>query len=214
MTCTSTCGSRRGWLLDKALQPLADYLIANIDDRGLLDCDVVEVGRCHLGRFPRAGRGGASASSRPSSRRASEAAPRASRCSSSCANSTRTGRRSAGLRDRARSLAGPGQPRLLQDRPRAGPPTEEVEASAEFIRTSLDPYPGRQFRAFWDSKPRNPEAIQQPDVVIRREADEYVVEVMDRVDAALRVSEAYRHLHRRLLRQNRGLGRHAVAERH
>ena len=191
--------------LDKAQQVIADYLVANIDDRGLLDCDVLEV----------AGTVGVSPAQ-------VEQVIRVIQTFEPAGVGSRTPRESLLIqlgqlneddkgdplayemvRDHWQDLASHAYSKIARAVDR---PLEEVEGSAEFIRSSLDPYPGRQFRAFWDSKPRNPQAIQQPDVIIGRDGEEYTVEVVDRVDAALRVSEAYRHLHRRLLRENRGWG--------
>jgi RNA polymerase sigma-54 factor len=80
----------------------------------------------------------------------------------------------------------------------------EVEAAAEFIRSNLDPYPGRQFRAFWQHQPKNPQAMPRPDVLITRQVDQYVVEVVESSDFVLRISESYRELQRSLARQKRG----------
>lgn len=199
--------------LDKAQQPIGDYLIANIDDRGLLDCDLSEV---------------AQAVGAPSAQ--VEQVMRVIQTFEPAGVGSRTPRDSLLVQLRQLDddqVADPLAEEIVRDhwhelanhsyskiaRALRKPP-DEVERSVEFIRRSLDPYPGRQFRAFWDSKPNNPEAIQRADVVIRRQAEEYFVEVLDRVDAALRVSEAYRRLHRRLLRENRGWGgtqsQHAV----
>lgn len=81
--------------------------------------------------------------------------------------------------------------------------SDAVQGSVEFIRHNLDPYPGRHFRVSWDNQPGNSQAIQRPDAVIRRQGADYAVEVADHPDFALRVSEAYRRLHRRLLREGR-----------
>jgi RNA polymerase sigma-54 factor len=90
----------------------------------------------------------------------------------------------------------------------------EIESAVEFIRANLDPYPGRQFRAFWQHEPKNPQAIQRPDVIITRQLDEYVIEVVESSDFVIRISESYRELQRTMARQKRGWvpneWRHAV----
>jgi RNA polymerase sigma-54 factor len=82
-------------------------------------------------------------------------------------------------------------------------PRSEVEQAVDFIRTNLDPYPGRQFRSFWQNLPQNPQAISRPDVIIRRNVEQYVVEVVESCDFVLRISESYRELQRMLVRQKR-----------
>ena len=191
--------------LDKALQPIGDYLIANIDDRGLLECDVAEVAAT-VGASPERVEEviGVIQTFEPAG--VGSRTPRESLLTQ-LAQLTEDGKGDSlayeMVRDHWHELANHAYSRIARALRR---PVEEIEQSAEFIRTRLDPYPGRQFRAFWDSKPRNPEAIQRADVVIRRDTDTYTVEIADRVDSALRISDAYRHLHRRLLRENRGWG--------
>lgn len=81
--------------------------------------------------------------------------------------------------------------------------SDAVQASVEFIRHNLDPYPGRDFRVSWDNQPGNSQAIQRPDAIIRRQEADYAVDIPDHPDFALRVSDAYRKLHRRLLREGK-----------
>ena len=68
---------------------------------------------------------------------------------------------------------------------------EQVEGAVEFIRENLYPYPGRLYHPpHGNGNSSFSEAIR-PDVVIRRELAEYIVEVLRPFDFELRVSEAY-----------------------
>ncbi len=71
---------------------------------------------------------------------------------------------------------------------------EEVEEAASFIRGRLHPYPGRLFRSPFSDRPADGAAPALPDVIIRRQLADYVVEVVSPFDCELRVSEAYRRL--------------------
>ena len=73
---------------------------------------------------------------------------------------------------------------------------EQVEEALAFIRANLNPYPGSQFRVSWEHDPANPQALARPDVIIHRNLDEYMVEVMESQEYVLRVSETYRELQR------------------
>lgn len=70
---------------------------------------------------------------------------------------------------------------------------EQVEAAVAFMRTHVCPYPGRLFHpphARQDEGPR----FARPDVIIRRELADYVVEIVHAFDFELRVSEAYQRV--------------------
>jgi len=78
----------------------------------------------------------------------------------------------------------------------------EVDEAVSFIRANLDPYPGRQYRPFWQSQPGNPEIAGRPDILLRRELDEYQVEVAE-LDIEVRLSEAYARLRSTAIRATR-----------
>jgi len=192
---------------------VSDYLIANIDDRGLLDCDPGEAAR-DLGiavetvervlgvieGFDPAGVGA----------RTSQQALLI-QLRQLADEGTTDGCAERMIASHWNDLASQAYGRIARA---LGVSRDEVEKAAEFIRSNLDPYPGRQFHAFWQSQPGNPEAIRRPDVIIRRNLDQYVVEVVESSDFILRISESYRELQRMLVRQKRGWvppeWRHAV----
>ena len=183
---------------------ISDYLIANIDDRGLLDCDVEEAAR-DLGvpvervqrvlsiieGFEPAGVGARTAQQALLIQLEQLAEEHG--ITDGCAEGL--------IRDHWHELASQAYARIARS---LGVSRAEVEKAADFIRSNLDPYPGRQFRAFWQRQPKNPQALQRPDVIIRRQVDHYVVEVVESSDFVLRVSESYRDLQRTLLRHKRG----------
>jgi RNA polymerase sigma-54 factor len=70
---------------------------------------------------------------------------------------------------------------------------EAVGSIVEFMRKSLCPYPGRLFHPPHVTERHEAEALR-PDVIVRREAGHYRVEIVRPYDFELRVSEAYRRL--------------------
>ena len=70
----------------------------------------------------------------------------------------------------------------------------QVEHIVGFIRENLCPYPGRMYRSPYETPRTNHRDALRPDVVIRRELADYLVEVVRPFDFELKVSEAYRRL--------------------
>lgn len=183
---------------------IADYLVANINDRGLLECDVGEAAR-DLG-VP-----GERVSAVLASVQGFEPAGVGARTPQQALliqleqlqeeNGGGNGCVERVLRDHFQELATQSYTKIARA---LGVSRQEVEAAAAFIRSNLDPYPGRQFRAFWQSQPKNPQAIPRPDVIISRRVDQYAVEVVESSDFLLRISESYRELQRALVGQKRG----------
>lgn len=184
--------------------PIADYLIANIDDRGLLDCDLSEAARDLgvplarvekvLGTLQGLEPAGVGARSPQEAlliqlRQLRDDGGNGDGCAERL------------LSEHWHDLASQSYTRIARAMHVS---RSDVEAAAEFIRANLDPYPGRQFRAFWQSQPKNPQALPRPDVIIRRQVDTYVVEVVESSDFVLRISDSYRDLQRALARQRRG----------
>jgi RNA polymerase sigma-54 factor len=182
---------------------IADYLIANIDDRGLLDCDLAEAARdlgvpgervqavlAAVQGFEPAGVGA----------RSPQEALLIQLKQLQQENGHGNGCAERMLRDHWHNLAAHSYGKIARA---LGVARSEVEAAAEFIRANLDPYPGRQFRAFWQNQPKNPNALPRADVIITRNVDEYVVEVVESSDFVLRASESYRELQRGFARQRR-----------
>jgi RNA polymerase sigma-54 factor len=183
---------------------VADYLIANINDRGLLECDVEEAARdlelpvarlqqvlAAVQGFEPAGVG---------ARTPQEALLIQVRQLQE-ENGNGGGCAERLIRDHWHELATQAYNKLAR---LLGVSRSEIESAVEFIRGNLDPYPGRQFRAFWQHEPKNPQAIPRPDVIITRQVDEYVVEVVESSDFVMRISESYRELQRAMARQRRG----------
>jgi len=75
-------------------------------------------------------------------------------------------------------------------------PPEAVDEALAFIRESFCPYPGRLYHAPHGDSQDKSLGVARPDVIVRRELADYVVEVVSPFDFELRVSEAYRRLYR------------------
>ncbi len=74
---------------------------------------------------------------------------------------------------------------------------DEVQDAADFIRTRLTPYPGRQYRPSWQSQGPQGAGRVRPDVVIKKvEGEEgvYEVTVSESRSLGLRVNAVYRQL--------------------
>jgi len=74
---------------------------------------------------------------------------------------------------------------------------QRVQEGADFVRTELTPYPGRQFRPSWDtSGTTGGEGRVRPDVEIRKEEEfgGYLVIVNESRSLGLRVNAVYRQL--------------------
>jgi len=183
---------------------IADYLIANINDRGLLECDPEEAARdlgvaadrvggvlAAIQGFEPAGVGA----------RTPQQALLIQLKQLREENGGGDGCAERLLRDHWHDLATHSYSKIAHA---LGVSHSEVEAAAHFIRSNLDPYPGRQFRAFWQHQPKNPQAIPRTDVIITRQVDQYLVEVVESSDFVLRISESYRELQRALAGQRRG----------
>ncbi len=74
---------------------------------------------------------------------------------------------------------------------RLGASADQITAAVEFMRTHLCPYPGRLFHPPHAPQGDDSARFVRPDVIIRREVANYVVEIMQPMDFELRVSEAY-----------------------
>ena len=73
-----------------------------------------------------------------------------------------------------------------------GVPSEAIKAALEFIRTRLNPFPASAFRAPWQFRPANTRTTIRPDVIIRRAALGYEVEIAGSEMANLCVNANYR----------------------
>ena len=187
--------------VSKSDYPTAEYLIDNVDEKGLLDCDLDEVaGVLGVDR---------SCVDRVLQMLQSLDPPGVASTSSQqglliqlaqLADQGITDQHAETIiKDHWRDLADHAYSKIAKAL-RVAP--EVVDKSVEFIRHNLDPYPGRQFRVSWQNRPRSADAIQRPDAIIRRQGADYAVEVVESPDFVLRVSESYRRLHKMLMRQS------------
>ena len=71
---------------------------------------------------------------------------------------------------------------------------EEVRKSVEFIRENLNPYPANAFSGL--QQLAAPQGISWPDVIIHREKDGYRVEVVESYESELRISDSFLRLRR------------------
>jgi RNA polymerase sigma-54 factor len=169
---------------------IADYLIANIGDKGLLECDPSEV--CdelglsleHLKRvlsvlqsLDPPGVGAASSQEAlliqiRQLAKEGEVDPWAEKIVHSCWE----------------DLAFHRYQRIADF---LGCKVEDVRKSAEFIRDNLNPYPAS---AFNEQNRPDAEAIRWPDVVIHREKADYEVEVIESYESELRISDSFLRL--------------------
>jgi len=85
---------------------------------------------------------------------------------------------------------------------------EEVKASAEFIRDNLNPYPAS---AFAGQSLSSAQIIRWPDLVIHREKDDYRVEVVESYESELRISDGFLRLRRALAGNDGASDQTAVA---
>lgn len=69
---------------------------------------------------------------------------------------------------------------------------KEVQSALDFIKQSLNPYPGNAFRTPWASKPNDPGSIVHPDVIIRRTPSGYEIEVVQSEQYLLAINSHYR----------------------
>ncbi|UCH33729.1 MAG: RNA polymerase factor sigma-54 [Armatimonadota bacterium] len=183
---------------------VADYLVANINDRGLLDCDAAEAARdvdvplervnsvlATIQGFEPAGVGARTPQEALliQLRQLQEEDGKNDGCAERL------------IREHWHELAAHAYSKLARSL-KVG--LGDIEAAVEFIRSNLDPYPGRQFRVFWQHQLKNPEALQRADVIISRKVDEYVVEIVESSDFVLRISESFRELQRYVARRRRG----------
>lgn len=71
---------------------------------------------------------------------------------------------------------------------------EEVEDAVRFIRENLHPYPGRLYCSPHPGRRQPGESRLRPDVIIHRDGADYTVEIVRPFDFELRVSAAYQRL--------------------
>jgi len=77
---------------------------------------------------------------------------------------------------------------------------EAVNESIEFIRNQLSPFPGLRFSSDWQQPSIS--VIQRPDVIIRKRGAQYQVEVTEPFDFELRLSDSYLRLRTLLAKRN------------
>ncbi|HOK54524.1 MAG TPA: RNA polymerase factor sigma-54 [Armatimonadota bacterium] len=75
---------------------------------------------------------------------------------------------------------------------------KDVQIAFEFIKNSLNPYPGNAFRTPWTSKPNDPTNIIKPDVIVRRTPAGYEIEVVQGEQYLLAINSNYRNAYQQL----------------
>ena len=71
-------------------------------------------------------------------------------------------------------------------------PLNDVKQAIDFIRTRLNPFPASQFRPPWSNRSMHTKATVRPDVIIRRMAYGYEIDVLQLETLALSVNSQYR----------------------
>ncbi|NIM04532.1 MAG: hypothetical protein GTO55_01305 [Armatimonadetes bacterium] len=187
---------------------IADYLIANISEKGLLECDLEEV--CEQLRLP-AERVkqvlsvlqtldpvGVGASTPQEAlliqirhlAKEGEVDPRAEEIVRSCWEDL--------AYHRYQKIAS-----------HLGCSLEEAKESADYIRENLNPYPASGFVS--RTQAAEQQIIRWPDIIIHREKDGYRVEVVESCESELRISDSFLRLRRALSTRSNPSSQNAVA---
>lgn len=72
---------------------------------------------------------------------------------------------------------------------------KDVNSAIEFIRKQLNPYPGNGFRPPYQSEPDNSSAVVRPDVIVRKTAAGYEIEVTGHDQYFLNINSRYRSMY-------------------
>lgn len=72
---------------------------------------------------------------------------------------------------------------------------KDVVAAIEFVRKQLNPYPGNSFRPPYQTDGNDFSASVRPDVIVRRTAAGYEIEVMGYDQMAINISPSYRRMY-------------------
>ena len=78
---------------------------------------------------------------------------------------------------------------------RAGKTSEEVSEAVRFIQTEITPTPSSRFREPWDYKPDSKSEAIRPDVIVRRSATGFEIEVIGQELPTLHINTRYRRLY-------------------
>lgn len=78
---------------------------------------------------------------------------------------------------------------------RAGKTVEEVHEAVRFIQAELSPAPASCFREPWDYKPDSKSEAVRPDVIVRRSATGFEIEVIGQELPTLHINARYRRLY-------------------
>ena len=180
---------------DPLLRRIAHYLIHNLDDDGYLGCDLKEVAR-HFA----ADAGNAARALRLVQRL--DPAGVGARDLRECLLIQMGRLRGRGIHPQAEAILrdhwGAFVRRRFDQIARGiGRPAREVQEAADFIRTRLAPYPGRQFRLPWQP-PAAPPAPPEPDVIVLRRNGGWEVETAEGPDCNLRLSPSYLEVYEKM----------------
>ncbi len=69
---------------------------------------------------------------------------------------------------------------------------KDIEEAVEFVRQSLNPYPGNSFRTPWSSRLNDTQVIVRPDVIVRRTPAGFEIEVVQNDQYLLAINNQYK----------------------
>lgn len=87
---------------------------------------------------------------------------------------------------------------------RAGKTLDEVQEAVRFIQSELSPAPASRFREPWDYKPDTKSEAVRPDVIVRRTATGFEIEVIGMELPTLHINARYRRLYEELRHDSNG----------
>lgn len=87
---------------------------------------------------------------------------------------------------------------------RAGKTMDEVQEAVRFIQTELSPAPASRFREPWDYKPDSKSEAVRPDVIVRRSATGFEIEVIGQELPTLHINARYRRLYDEIRNSSNG----------
>jgi RNA polymerase sigma-54 factor len=87
---------------------------------------------------------------------------------------------------------------------RAGKKPDEIQDAVRFIQTELSPAPASRFREPWDYKPDSKSDAIRPDVIVRRSATGFEIEVIGQELPTLHINARYRRLYEELRTSSNG----------
>jgi RNA polymerase sigma-54 factor len=175
--------------------PVAEYLIASLDDRGLLECNVSEAAAALGASTEQVERVASVLQTLDPPGVCARSAREAVLAQLSVLEEEGKAHPLAReiLSQHWHDLAGRRFEKIARH---LGVDVDDIRPAAKFIRTSLNPYPAVQFRLPW--QPHSPLETPRPDAIIHRVGADYVAEVLEAGESCLRINASYRRLERYL----------------